>query len=291
MSAKFKSVTRAAQELMVTPPAVTMQVKRLEKMLDLKLMYREGNKIHLTDMGDKVFQESKKIFQQVEEVENYLINISAKKTGTLRIGSHQTTAKYVMPRFISKFNELYPFINIILSTCSTGELIKKILGHDIDLALMVKKSDQNRIRIKKIRSEEVLLIAAPNSRFVKQSEITMAQLSSLPLILREEGTSVRYIVSEFFNKFSTRPNIEMQLSSHHLIKEFVKKDVALSFLEKFAIREEIKRKTLKVVRIAEGSPKIDLGIGYLEQELLSPTAKAFLRMLDEIDFKADAPVN
>ena len=204
----------------------------------------------------------------------------------MRIGSHQTTAKYVMPRFISKFNELYPFINIILSTCSTSELIKKILHNDIELALMVKKPGQNRIKIKKIRSEEVLLIAAPNSRFLQKNEITIAQLSSLPLILREEGTSVRYIVNEFFNQFSTRPNIEMQLSSHHLIKEFVKKDVALSFLEKFAIREEIKRKTLKVIRIAEGSPKIDLGIGFLDKELLSPTAKAFLRMLDEIDFEA-----
>jgi len=285
MSAKLKSITLAAQELMVTPPAVTMQVKQLENTLDLKLMYREGNKIRLTDMGEKIFQKSKNIFQQIEDIEDYLINISTKKTGKLRIGSHQTTAKYVMPRFISKFNELYPFINIILSTCSTNELVKKILNHNIELALMVQKSEETRIKIKKIRSEEILLIAAPDSTFIKKGEITIAQLSCLPLILREEGTAIRYIVNEYFNKFSASPNILMQLSSHHLIKEFVNKDVGLSFLEKFAIREEIKGKTLQIIRIVGGSPKIDIGIGYLREELLSPTAKAFLRMLDEIDFK------
>ena len=114
-AAKRNSITRAAQELMVTPPAISMQIKQLEETLEIRLMFRHGNSIRLTEVGESVFQKATTIFDQIHEMENYLDDISTSKSGELKIGCPQTPAKYILPRLITRFNETYPGIRIILN--------------------------------------------------------------------------------------------------------------------------------------------------------------------------------
>ncbi|MCX8111041.1 MAG: LysR family transcriptional regulator substrate-binding protein, partial [Syntrophorhabdaceae bacterium] len=112
-------------------------------------------------------------------------------------------------------------------------------------------------------------------------EISVMQLANIPLILRREGSAVREVVFEYLKRFKVTPQIAMESASIALLKEFVRQDSGVGFLEREAVEEDIQNNTLKSVKILEGSPVIEFGIGYRNRRDLSPPAWAFLRLLDK----------
>jgi DNA-binding transcriptional LysR family regulator len=278
-AAMLKSITQAAQELMVTPPAISMQIKQLEENLEIRLMFRQGNSIRLTEVGESVFQKAATIFDQIRELENYLEDISRAKSGELKIGCPQTPAKYIMPTLIAQFNETYPGIRISVDQGLTAEMITNLLSHKNELALLRHRPEEKRVKVKVIGSEEVVLVAAAQSRHIAAGEISITQISSIPAILPKEGSGMRDVIIEYLNLFKVVPNIVMESGSIALIKEMIRQDTGVSFLEKYAVKEELQGGVFKVIPILEGSPSIQFGIGYLQRKSLSPAAWAFLRML------------
>ena len=282
-AAKLGSVTKAAEQLMVTPPAITMQVKQFEESLGLRLMYRDGNSIRLTEVGATVFKKASTIFSQIREMEVFLEDISTARSGELHIGCPQTPAKYIMPGVISRFNDKYPGIKIILDLGSTSTLINNIINHENELAFVRHKSDEKRIKVKIIGGARVLLVTSANSAHLPVEEISINQLNSLPLIVPKTGSGMRDLIFEYLNKFMITPNIVMESASIDLIKEFIRQDVGVCFLEKFAVQRELADNIFKSINILAGLPTIRFGIGYLHKKNLSPAAWAFLHLLDKMD--------
>lgn len=279
-AAKYKSVSEAANQLMVTPPAVTMQVKQLEETLGIRLMFRDRNSIRLTEVGETVFKKSKVIFGRIQEMENFLEDISRAKSGVLRIGCPPTPAKYVMPRLISMFKKTYPGIRIVLEQGANSSLVKSILQHQSELAVIHRRPDEKRVKVKVFGTEEILLIAAYESRIITAEEISVTNLSDIPIIMPEEGSATRSIVLRYLERFRVTPSIVIESASTDLIKEMVSQDNGACFLVRSAVQQEFKTNTLKEVPILEGAPRIEYGIGYLRRKTLSPAAWAFLRLLD-----------
>ena len=282
-AAMLKSITQAAQELMVTPPAISMQVKQLEETLEIRLMFRQGNTIRLTEVGESVFQKATTIFDQIRELENYLEDISRAKSGELKIGCPQTPAKYIMPKLITRFNETYPGIRISVDQGLTAEMITNLLSHKNELALLRHRPEEKRVKVKVIGSEEVVLVAAAQSRHIAAGEISITQMSSIPAILPKQGSGMRDVIIEYLNLFKVVPNIVMESGSIALIKEMIRQDTGVSFLEKYAVKEELQSGVFKTISVLEGSPSIQFGIGYLQRKSLSPAAWAFLRMLTKLE--------
>ena len=112
-AAKLNSVKNAAQKLMVTPSAISMQIKHLEEMVGIKLMFRDGNSISLTEVGKSVFERAKEIFLKTQEMEEYLTDVSLARRGEIRIGCTQTFAKKVLPNLIKKILFNYNFAYMI----------------------------------------------------------------------------------------------------------------------------------------------------------------------------------
>lgn len=280
-AAKRNSISLAAQELMVTPPAITMQIKKLEETLEIRLIFRHGNAIRLTEVGESVFQRATTIFEQIREMENYLEDISTSKSGELRIGCPQTSAKYIMPRLISRFKETYPGIRIVLSLGLGSELIENLLDQKDELAWVRYRPEDKRLKVRMIGSEGVVLVSAAQSRHITTEEISISQMSTIPLIVPIKGSGMRDVIFEYLKRFKVVPNIAMESGSIALIKELILQDTGVSFLEKYAVKEELQSGALKAVRILEGSPSIQFGIGYLKRKSFSSSAWAFLRMLDK----------
>ena len=279
-AAKSRSITKAADELMVTPPAITMQVKQLEETVGIRLLVRDGNSIRLTDTGEVVCKRAEKIFQEIHEMEGFLEDVSTGKSGELRIGCPETPLKRLMP-LIAEFKKTYPGIRVILDQGSNAEMVRSIGDHQNELAVIRYRPNNSRLKIKVIWKEEVVLIAPPKSVHLPGSEISIMLLSEIPLILRREGSAVREVVLEYLRKFKVKPSIAMESASIHLLKEFVQKDSGVAFVERDGVDEELKNGTLKAVRILEGSPTIEFGIGYRNRKDLSSPAWAFLRLLDK----------
>ena len=119
MAASMKSISRAAQALMVTPPAITIQVKQLEETIGIRLLVRAGNAIRLTDAGERVFKRAEEVFQKIHEMESFLEDMATGKSGELRIGCPEIPLKRLMPT-IEVFKETYPGIRMILDQGSNS---------------------------------------------------------------------------------------------------------------------------------------------------------------------------
>ena len=280
MAASLKSISGAARALMVTPPAITIQVKQLEETIGIRLLVRDGNSIRLTDLGVSVFERAEKIFHEIHEMEGFLEDIATGKSGELRIGCPEIPLKRLMP-MIEAFKKTYPGIRIIIDQGSNADMVKSVQDHRNELAVIRYRPTNSRLKTKVIWTDEVVLICSPKSVHLSASEISVTQLSEIPLILRREGSAVREVALEHLRKFKVTPLIAMESSSVNLLKEFVLRDKGVGFVERDAVNEELQKGTLLAVRVLEGSPAIEFGIGYRNRKDLSPPAWAFLRLLDK----------
>ncbi|MBN2122829.1 MAG: LysR family transcriptional regulator, partial [Deltaproteobacteria bacterium] len=275
------SMSQAAQELMVTPPAVTMQVKQLEETLGIRLLFREGNAMRLTPAGLEILKKARKVFDRIREMEEFLEDMAAGRSGELRIGCPQTPTKYLMPRLITAFNAAYPGIRIVLDQGSNAEMYRSVVEHRNELALIRRKPYQKGLKVKTIGRVDIVLFAAVGSAHIQAGEIPVSRISEVPLILTGEGSGVREVLLEYLHRFKLKPSIQLESASVELIKELVQQDSGVGFLERYAITDDLKRGLLREVRILEGPPVIEFGVGYLNRRILSPAAWAFLRLLDK----------
>jgi DNA-binding transcriptional LysR family regulator len=269
--------------MMVTPPAISMQVKQLEETLEIRLLFRDGNSIQLTDVGKTLFNKCDKIFKQIKEMEDYLEDISTSKVGVLKIGCPQTPAKYVMPRLIAEFKKTYPGVKIVFEQGNNSEIKKSILNRKNELAVVRCRGDEKKLKVRSFGSEQLVLVAAPESQNLHTDTISITQLSTIPLIVSKEGSATRDVVFEYLRKLKVTPMIVMESGSADLIKELVRQDNGVSFLVKSAVQGELKNNKLRPIQILDGSLTIEYGIGYLKRTSLSPGAWAFLRHLDKLD--------
>lgn len=280
---KFKSVTLAAQELMVTPPAVSKQLKQFEGILRIRLMFRDGNSIQLTEVGQRVYNKCIRIFDQIKEMENFIEDISRVKSGVLRIGCPQSIAKYIIHPLIPSFKKTYPGIRIALDQGNNLEMIKSILNRKNELALCRPTPNEKRLKVRVFRREDLVLVTSPKSNIILTDEISIPMLSSIPLILPKHGSATRDVVFEYFKKFKMMPNIVLESDTIDLTKDLVSNGHGAGFFMRSAVQEDILNKKLREIRILDGSPTIEVGIGYLKRQSLSPGAWAFLRLLDKLE--------
>lgn len=279
-AARLKSVTKAARELMVSTPAVTMQIRRLEEALGLRLAFRQGNSLHLTRIGNMVYTKSDHIFKQIRDMEVFLEDTVKDKAGVLKIACPQTPAKYFMPSLLTVFKKFYPNVKIVMDQGTSSEIVESLQNQKVDLGVIYCGHKHKRMKVKPLVKEEVLLVAATNNSHFLEKEITIKQLATVPLIVPEEGSATREVVFSYLGKFNVKPNIAMESASIELIKQLVRQDQGVTFLVRSAVRDELHHRYLKAIPIIEGSPTIEYGIAYLQRRYLSPAAWSFVRLLE-----------
>jgi LysR family transcriptional regulator, transcriptional activator of the cysJI operon len=278
-AAKLNSIVKAAQALMVTPPAITNHIRRFEEKIGIRLIVRDGNSIRLTVTGKGVLQRAEHIFQEIHEMEGYLEDVSAGKSGELRIGCPESPLRNLVP-LVEMFMEAHPEVRVVFDQGSNAEMIKSIADHRNELAV-VRYSPNTKLKTKVLWQEEVVLIAAPKSIHWPGAKISVTQLSQIPLVIRGEGSAVKEVVLEYLRKFKVTPMIAVESASTALLKEFVRHDAGLGFAQRGLVEEELKDGRLRLVRIVEGFPIVELGIAYADRRDLTPAAWAFLRLVDK----------
>jgi DNA-binding transcriptional LysR family regulator len=279
-AAYFGSISAAAHKLMVTPPAVTMQIKLLEKTLGTVLILREGKSIKLSETGTVLFKKCGNIFRNIYKLEDWADDFFVLNQNPLKIGCTPSAAKYLVPPIIKTFHEKHPNVQISILQRSSPELIEYIVNSSIEIAIIVIKPGDMKKKVKTriFRKEKLALIAAPDSRKVSTKSISINKLSSLPLILQRKGLSIRAVLLDYFNKFNIKPMVTFELENETLIKELVKTDEGVCFLPFVSVKHEIENEQFKIVNIYEGLPKINYCIAYLKRSSLSSISESFINL-------------
>ena len=279
---KRGSYTKAAEELNVTQPAVTMQVKSLEKSLNLKLIQQLGKRVQLSEAGELLYQYAGKIFGLVDEANEKMRDFKKLMRGTLKIGTTKNYARYIMPSLLSEFQRRFPRTKVILDEGNSENMARSVLEMENELALISQLNLDRKIKTHFFSTVEFVLVASPEHRFSERKSISLRELNGEPVILREKGSGSRAAVLRKFQEYGIGPSVIIEASSLDFIVGYVKQNKAVSFMFEPDIKEELDKETLKVISIEEGNITFFTDIIYHTEKALSPPAQAFLKMVEEL---------
>ncbi len=280
LAAREKSITKAAQALYVTQPAVTMQIKSLETDLDLKLFTRYGKGLDLTDAGRILFGYSERIFEIVEEMEYVLKGHADLSAGSLVIGTTRSFARHLMPRLLSRFQEQYPGVKVYLKVGSSTKIADGVMAYDYHLGIIGRIPFRSKLSVVPFTKEEFCLAVPISHRFAAMETVCFNDLEKEPIIIREDGSGSRYAILSLLSSLGVKPSVLLEAESVEFIKEYIIQGRGISFLYKPEIRLEAQLGLLKPLTLKEGPILVQTDVVFPKDVDLNPATKAFLRLVE-----------
>ncbi|MBK7592900.1 MAG: LysR family transcriptional regulator [Betaproteobacteria bacterium] len=272
--ARHASVSRAAEELHLTPPAVSMQLKELETDIGLPLFDRIGRTVSLTMVGEHLLVYAQRILATLREADSAVARLRGLASGTLVIGM-VSTAKYFLPRLLARFREEHPGVELRLSLGNREALVRQLQGNEVDLAVMGRPPRELDTRAEPFAAHPHAVVAGAQHRLAQVEEIPPSALAGEGFIVREEGSGTRAAMEQFFREHSLRPPVVMEMGSNETIKQAVIANMGLSFLSLHTLGLELERDLLRVVPV-DGLPLVRRWhIVNMRGRTLSPAAEAF----------------
>ncbi|NBW00175.1 MAG: LysR family transcriptional regulator [Betaproteobacteria bacterium] len=273
-AARHLSFVRAAEELHLSAPAVSMQIKELEGEIGSPLFLRSGRKVELTSAGEYFWVYAKKVLSTLAEAEAVMQKLKGAEAGNLKIGL-VSTAKYSVPRMLGLFREAHPGIQISLNVCNRETLVSLLRDGEIDLAVMGRPPKNLDTRADVFAHHPHAFIASPQHPLAGMSDIQAEALNHEELISREEGSGTRAIMETYITQHRVSPTISMEMSSNETIKQAVIAGLGISFVSLHTVGLEIAHGQLVVLNM-EGTPvRRAWHVVSLTQRHLSPAAEAF----------------
>src|SRR4030043_1309300 len=196
--AKFKSFSRAAEELFISQPAVSKHIRELEQKIGMGLIRRGRGGFDLTEAGEILFKHTHKISSHLLEVENALGNLKKDHHGVLKIGTTESYSKCLMPKLLSGFQTFHPSIKITLEVGNSEEIEKSLLDYKYDLGLIAMGKASSKFESIPFLKEKLVLIVSSRHPLVKRGEVSLKELEGYPLIIRAKGSSTRKVLLKAF---------------------------------------------------------------------------------------------
>ena len=284
-AARTGSFTSAAKKLFITQPAVTAQIRTFEDQCNLKLFKKKGRSLYLSEEGNTLYEYARRIFEYEREVEDVIEEMRKLKRGTLRLGTSKAYARYFMPFLISSFHEAFPQIKVHLDEGSSLDILRSLLDLKNEVAVIARVKEDSNVTFLPFKRDQLMLILAPNHNLAKKKSVSVDELVSQPMIMKEMGSGTRKQVNDLFSRKGLTPNVLMETSNTEFIKQLVQRGEGISFLVEEAVAAEINEKKLTTVPLAGEELFLDVSIAYLKDQHLSHPARAFVEMLKKMATK------
>ena len=273
--ARHLSFTHAAEELFLTQPAVSMQVKQLESAVGIPLYEQLGKSIHLTEAGKLMFRYSTEIRSQVNEAEKELDDLKGTEGGLLQIAVASTVNNFAA-RLLSEFCQQYPRIRVSFDVTNRATLLKKLEANESDLALMGSPPADMDLVGEPFMDNPLVVIAPPSHPLVGEKDIPLKKLKDDPLLMREVGSGTRVAMERFFlekKNFKLISSIEM--NSNEAIKRSVEAGLGLGIVSLHTIELEKELGRLEVLDVRSFPIVRQWYIVYRKGKRLSIAAESF----------------
>lgn len=246
------SFTKAAETLFVSQPAVTKHIKELEEQLGTSLFKRNGSNISLTHAGQILVKHTQHIFETYAALENELAQLNDSVSGNIRIGASTTLAQYVLPKILASFKAAYPAIHFTFTNGNSEAIEQLVITEKVDVAIVEGNSRHPQITYEPFVKDEIVLVSRAGSAIAQKGEIKPAQLLSVPLVLREQGSGTLDVVYKALKKNGIRLKglkVEIQLGSTESIKQYLLYTECAAFLSIHSITKELQQNELSIVDI------------------------------------------
>lgn len=262
-----KSITKAAKNLNMTQPALSIQLKNFSSLFDFQLFERKGRSIKVTDYGEQIFHTAQELLEKATQM-NYLTEAFRNlEAGSLRIAS-VSTGKYIIPYIVADFLEHYPKVDLSIQVSNKEDVVTRLKDEDLDFAL-VSVIPSNILVSEEVLFKNELYLVGNTPEFDPKR----------PLIYREKGSATRQAMDRYFKENSARKTFE--LTSNEAVKQAVKAGLGYSILPRIGITSELAEKSLFIIPQKNLPIVTQWRIVYNRQKLLSPVAQTFLSYLKE----------
>ncbi|MCG6966135.1 MAG: LysR family transcriptional regulator [Chromatiaceae bacterium] len=280
---RLGSFTRAAEELFLTQPTVSMQIKKLADSMGLPLFEHVGRNVSPTEAGLELYESCRRIFETLANFEMKLADLKGIKRGRLRLGVI-TTAKYFAPEVLGEFCQKYPGIEVALKVSNRDRVIERINANEDDLYIMGQApADRSDIEAYPFAPNPLVVMAPRDHPLVGKKRIPLSRIVDEPFILREPGSGIRDATLRMFDEFGRRPHVRMELGSNEAIKHAIVGGLGLSVLSLHTLALEGPDGPVAILDV-EGFPILrEWYLVHPKGKELSLVAKAFLEFALELE--------
>ena len=277
--AKHCSFVRAAEELHFSQPAVSAQIRHLEKSLGVKLFDQIGRKTHLTQAGEELFLYSQKIFSVIDETLEIMEALRSPYYGRLGVGADTTVGSYVIPGLLGKFHQIYPQVEISLQVLNRLMLIDALMNNRIEMAVMGVVPDDMPVEIEPLAYNPLVLVSAPTHRLAGIKNVAIEELGREHFLLREPGSGTRAALEGTLGDAGVPLHVSMEVGNNSAIKQGVAAGLGIALISQVALDMELETNRLVILDV-EGFPIIrQWRLVHVKDKYLSATAKAFKSFL------------
>ncbi|CZF78832.1 HTH-type transcriptional activator CmpR [Grimontia celer] len=232
------SFTKAAEQLFLTQPAVSMQVRQLEENVGLPLFEMLGKSLYLTSAGDEMLFHCNRILQNFSDAKQAIDNLKTLKSGKLRI-SVASTANYFSANLLAAFLKQNPNVHVSLNVTNREQLLKDLKSNDCDLLIMGKPPTDIDVQAKPFMGNPLVVIAPPDHPLGLEKGIPLDRIAEESMVIRELGSGTRFAIERFFHVNKLALNVGAEMSATEAIKQAVSAGLYLGIVSRHSIEQEL----------------------------------------------------
>jgi LysR family transcriptional regulator, low CO2-responsive transcriptional regulator len=247
-AAKHLSFTRAAEELHISAPAISLQIKEMEEDIGVSLFTRENRKVALTSAGEYFLLYARRVSSTLNEANTMMERFRGTQFRHLKIGV-VSTAKYFLPHLLVEFKKDLPNLQIKIEARNRQQLVELLRDGEIDIAIMGLPPKEIDTRVESFANHPHVFIASPNNPLTNKINIPPDALTQFEMITREPGSGTRAIMEKYFAEHGIAPIVSMEMSSNETIKQAVIANLGISFVSLHTIGNELANKQIAILDI------------------------------------------
>lgn len=271
---QLESITKAAEALFLTQPAVSIQLKNFQDQFEIPLTEVIGRKLFVTDFGKEIALAAENIINEVYAINYKTLAYKGKLSGRLKL-SVVSTGKYVMPYFLSDFLKKNDGIELQLDVTNKAKVIKSLVDNEVDFSLVSVLPDHLQIENIVLMENKLFLVGNLDQKFSKK-KYDNSIFATLPLIYREEGSATRYLMEEFVKKNNLPIHKKMELTSNEAVKQAVIAGLGFSIMPLIGIKSDLTYGNLQIIPVDNFPIVTNWHLIWLKNKKFSPVAQSFL---------------
>ena len=278
--AKTGNITKAADELMISQPAISKCIKILEEQLGGQLFVRTKRGVVLTEEGKEFYRYIKQAIEYINNAESKFSEMIHLETGTIRIGSSTTLTKKFLIPYLEIFHKRYPHIKIEIETHMSGVLLSRLRQGLLDVVILnLPYHDENDIELIKVKDIHDCFIVGNAYKELVNKKLTLEEIAKYPLVFQAHGSTTRRFLDEFAKTHDIVFKPDLDLAGFTLVTEFTQIGFGIGYATEEYIQDELNSKKLYKLDIVEEIPKREIGIAYSKRNIPSFCTKKLIEII------------
>ncbi len=274
-----KSISRAGERLLVSQPAVSKQLKLLERALGAKLVDREPKGVRLTAAGEVLSGYARRIFALAEDAEQAMAELQGLRRGRLTVGASTTLGIYYLPELLARYRRLYPQIDLGLEVANTQVIQQYLVEHRVDIAVTEGFVHGPDLVAQVFLEDELVPIVPVGHALTRKKSVTLKEFCAQPLLMREEGSGTREVIEQAFLRRGVAVKPLMTLGNTEAIKRSVAAGVGVAFVSALTIQHELHDGHLAQVKLTDFKLQRAFHVVQARDRGISAAVQAFLALL------------